>query len=105
MRATASLQRVTTGSVDWEIALRICSSTVHQRRGQQEHRIARRNRGAQRRMKTPVPSGRPMARGDTGAYFGILGPFQPGFSWVVPAAQGTLVYFMSLPEKPSGLHG
>ena len=55
-------------------------------------------------MKTPVPSGRPMAREDTGAYFGILGPFQPGFSWVVPAAQGTLVYFMSLPEKPSGPH-
>jgi hypothetical protein len=53
----------------------------------------------------PVPTDLPAAREDASAYFGIFGPFQPGFSGVVPAAQGTLAYFMSLPEKPSGLHG
>ena len=53
----------------------------------------------------PVPTVLPAAREDASAYFGIFGPFQPGFSGVVPAAQGTLAYFMSLPEKPSGLHG
>ena len=57
------------------------------------------------REESPRAIGLTDGREDASAYFGTFRPFQPGFSWVVPAAQGTLTYFMSLPEKPSGLHG
>ena len=97
MCATASLQTATTRLLPGD---RVADLRLNCTTGAADNRSIEDGR-----EEGPVPPDRPTARDDASVYFGIFGPFQPGFSWVVPAAQGTLTYFMSLPEKPSGLHG
>ena len=97
MCATASLQTATTRllSGDRLADLRLnCTAGIADNRSIEDGR-----------EEGPRATGLTDGTEDAAAYFGIFGPFQPGFSWVIPAAQGTLTYFMSLPEKPSGLHG